>query len=355
MFNRASRLSVAGASLLTVGLAAGVIVPFVTAAPEPTAVAQNSTSGFPDIQSHWARPFIEGLANQNIITGYPDGTYRPDEPANRDEFAAIVRQAFNQEQVRSIPRGSAFEDVPEGYWAEPAIENAYETGFMSGYENTYFRPQQNISKVDAIVALAGNLNLVNSAPAVDQAAISPEASPNPADPAPAAVVPNSEAQTTPGSRTRRTAKRPLLFPLAMTSLMQPLFSAQAAARNSVAPAPTAPQSTEAPSGQNQAATAPPAPEAGNTASQPSSTPVATTVISNYYTDADQVPQEALEEVAAATQSGLVVNYPNPSTLNPNQPATRGEIAALIHQALVHQKRLEPISEGEATGYIVNPR
>ncbi|MGK7900105.1 MAG: S-layer homology domain-containing protein [Hormoscilla sp.] len=69
-----------------------------------------------------------------------------------------------------------------------------------------------------------------------------------------------------------------------------------------------------------------------------------------YQDADRLPEYSLPAVAAATQAGLVVNYPNPSRLNPNQVATRAEVASLIHRALVLQGKLPEIS----SEYIVQP-
>ena len=69
-----------------------------------------------------------------------------------------------------------------------------------------------------------------------------------------------------------------------------------------------------------------------------------------YGDADDIEDWAVPKVAAATQAGLVVNHPDLSTLNPNEPATRAEVAAMIYQTLVAQGRLDPI-EGE---YIVTP-
>ncbi|WP_413161077.1 S-layer homology domain-containing protein [Capilliphycus salinus ALCB114379] len=75
------------------------------------------------------------------------------------------------------------------------------------------------------------------------------------------------------------------------------------------------------------------------------------VLQQTYQDAEQIPQWAVEKVAAATQAGLVVNYPETSTLNPNQPATRAEVSALIYQALVESDKAEPIS----SEYIVKPQ
>lgn len=63
-----------------------------------------------------------------------------------------------------------------------------------------------------------------------------------------------------------------------------------------------------------------------------------------YDDADRLPEWAKNQIAAATEAGLVVNRPdfNLSSLKPNQPATRAEVTAMIHQALVQSGRLEEI-------------
>ncbi|MBX2864993.1 MAG: S-layer homology domain-containing protein [Leptolyngbyaceae cyanobacterium MAG.088] len=69
-----------------------------------------------------------------------------------------------------------------------------------------------------------------------------------------------------------------------------------------------------------------------------------------YSDADDIQDWAVPKVAAATQAGLVVNHPDLTVLNPNQPATRAEVAAMIYQTLVAQGRIDPI-DGE---YVVQP-
>ncbi|AFY76944.1 putative S-layer protein [Pleurocapsa sp. PCC 7327] len=61
-----------------------------------------------------------------------------------------------------------------------------------------------------------------------------------------------------------------------------------------------------------------------------------------YEDASEIPTWAVGQVAAATEKGIVVNYPNTKFLNPNQPATRGEAAAMMHQALVNLGKVEPV-------------
>jgi hypothetical protein len=303
-----ARLSSAGMALLTVGLAIGTFAPLVTLTPIP-ANAQSDAANFPDIQDHWAQPFIAPLAEANILTGYLDGSYRPDRPVARDEFAAVLREAFNRNEERQLAAGSVYQDVPADYWAAPAIEEAYEAGFMTGYPGGFFRPQQSVSRVEALVALSQNLNLSPSAPVGRQA-------------------------SRPVSRqANRVNKTQFMMPIAMTTLMQPLMTAPARATTSTPAAPT-PKSAE---------------------SDRAAAPVPDSVlVSNYYTDADQIPQYAVNNVASATQTGIVVSHPEPNVLNPNQPATRGEIAAFIHQALVNQGRLEPLpADQSAANYIVD--
>lgn len=149
-----------GAALAALGTIAGAAVPLVAPAPAFAQTAQFSDVG----TGYWAQPYIERLATEDIIAGFPDGTFKPDQPVTRSQFAAIVRQAFNQNRSRSAP---SFDDVPSNYWASPAIADAYAQGFMSGYPNGMFRPEQQIPRVQAIVSLANGLGFSPNSP-VDQ-------------------------------------------------------------------------------------------------------------------------------------------------------------------------------------------
>jgi hypothetical protein len=146
-------------ALAALGTIAGAAIPLVAPAP---AFAQTQ---FNDVgESYWARPYIERLASGNIIAGFPDGSFKPDQPVTRAQFAAIVRQAFNQNRTRSAP---GFGDVPASYWASQAIADAYAQGFMSGYPTGTFQPEQQIPRVQALVSLANGLGFSASSP-VDQ-------------------------------------------------------------------------------------------------------------------------------------------------------------------------------------------
>lgn len=345
---RSPRQSTACLIALSLGIAASAVLPQMLRLTEP-AVAQTNTN-FSDTQNYWGRPFIQVLAERNIVAGYLDNTFRPDQPMARDEFAAIVRKAFSLPAERQISSGSVYKDVPEGYWAEPAIQEAYEMGFVSGYPNGEFRPNQAITKVDVLSSLAYNLNLptapVSSSPQTTGEANQPATAAAPAASAPAATAPAATPAVTPAVTqsqpvNRRRARRPLLFPLGMTALMQPFVTSSARAAAPVAQTAPSPAPATA---------AVPSPTA---APETAVAQTGTVNLNSYYDDAAQIPQEAADEVAQATAAGIIVNYPDRRLLNPNQPATRGEVAALVHQALVHQGSLELLPESaEVNSYIV---
>ena len=154
----------------------------------------------------------------------------------------------------------------------------------------------------------------------------------------------------------------MMFPLAIVTLMQPFMTTPAKAIAAVNPA-TASSTQPAPSGAVNPAptstkTAPnaavnPAPTDSTKTAANSNVPKSPLLVtSKYYRDAAQIPKYAVDAVAKTTAAGIVVNYPDLRVLNPNQAATRGEVSALIHQALVSQGKISPLPANQATKYIV---
>lgn len=133
--------------------------------PPPAAVPPPSSGPvsvrFQDLQGHWAAPFGDALARQGLIKGFPDGSFRPDLPVTRAQFAALISASFS----RPIDQAAInFVDVGAGYWAAAAIARAQRQGFLGGYPDGSFRPETPITRVQAIVALANGLQLA-AAPA----------------------------------------------------------------------------------------------------------------------------------------------------------------------------------------------
>lgn len=146
-----NRLRAGTAAIAAFTLSATTVAPVFLAAPS---FAQTAT--FTDVSAnYWANPFITELARRDIIAGFPDGTFRPDQPVTRAQFAAIVREAFEKAPERNAVN---FNDVPATYWANSAIQEAYTTGFMSGYPGNRFAPEQNIPREQVLVSLSSGLD-----------------------------------------------------------------------------------------------------------------------------------------------------------------------------------------------------
>jgi len=112
---------------------------------------------FKDVPAtYWAKAYIEALASQNIIAGFPDGTFKPNEPVTRAQFATIITKALKPPAKRA---GIDFKDVKSNFWAYAAIKSAYQSQFVSGYPDGSFKPQQQIPRVQALVSLANGLGL----------------------------------------------------------------------------------------------------------------------------------------------------------------------------------------------------
>ncbi len=195
-------------------------------------------SRFMDVSSdYWANPYVQALTEAEIISGFPDSTFRPDQEMTRAQFAAILNGGFPKDDIRDP---IAFSDVPANHWAADAIAAAYSRGFLSGYPDGTFGLNQPITRLEVLLALVSGLG-------IDTA------------------------------------------------------SADIAALQS-------------------------------------------------FTDSEAIPGWAVEAIAAATTSDLVVNYPNVRQLNSSRNATRAEISAIAYQALVSSGRASAI----ASPYLPNP-
>lgn len=125
-----------------------------TAAPMLFSAPAFAQTAFSDVNNnYWAKDFIQELSNRGIIKGFPDGTFRPDAPVTRAEFAAMIRSLRKPKTRAAV----AFVDVPSNFWARGAIDEAYEMQWMAGYPGNVFRPQQQIPRVQVAVAVNNGL------------------------------------------------------------------------------------------------------------------------------------------------------------------------------------------------------
>lgn len=199
--------------------------PTPTPTPDPNG---NTPPALSDIKGHWAEAFIQGLFDKGLISGFSDGTFKPDAKMNRAQYAALLVKAFNPTPKRP---GAPFSDIADNFWAKDVIQQAYRAQFLSGFPNNIFRPNDNVQKVQVLVSLVSGLNLGSSE-------------------------------------------------------LSPLIA---------------------------------------------------------YNDRSQIPDYAKDKIATATKKGIVVNYPTLKQLNPNNDATRAEVAAMVYQALVNAQQISAIN------------
>jgi len=145
-------------ALVVSGQARAIGSPYLVM-PPPATVA------FADIRNHWGEAFMRGLASQSLISGFEDGSFRPDSPVTRAQYAAILVNTFNPLAERPAVD---FQDVPPNHWAANAIQRAYQGRLLSGNADGTFRPDQNILRVEVLLSLVNGLELPLGDPALTE-------------------------------------------------------------------------------------------------------------------------------------------------------------------------------------------
>ena len=121
------------------------------------------SSRFADLEGHWAAAFVEALVSQDIISGFPDGTFQPATPITRAQYAALITKTFQLPKSNQLDK---FKDIKPDFWAAKAIASTADRGFLKGFPDGTFRPGNNITKIQALVSIVNGLNLSGGNPNV---------------------------------------------------------------------------------------------------------------------------------------------------------------------------------------------
>lgn len=97
------------------------------------------------MQHHWARERIDELWAKNMVKGYTDNTFRPDNNVSRAEIVELV---LNYKGLAKTPYKDIFTDVKRGYWFAEGIQTAYDNGFIKGYPSNEFKPNQSMTRAE---------------------------------------------------------------------------------------------------------------------------------------------------------------------------------------------------------------
>ncbi len=112
----------------------------------------NKAQNFPDISGNWAELEINYLADNNFISGFPDGTFKPFNRVTRAEFATMIVKSLNVTPISAYSNRN-FSDI-NGHWAKNNILKAARAGFIAGFPDGTFKPNATLTRVQMIAALS---------------------------------------------------------------------------------------------------------------------------------------------------------------------------------------------------------
>lgn len=108
-----------------------------------------SDNGFSDVPAgKWYAVAVSTLANAGAIKGYSNGTFQPGKPINRAEFVTILTGIYGVNTSKGMP----FADVGSA-WCHDAVATAYANGWVGGYADGTFHPNQTITRAEAVTIL----------------------------------------------------------------------------------------------------------------------------------------------------------------------------------------------------------
>lgn len=113
----------------------------------PTLERQMTSTTFSDVPTDaWYYTELELCYNMGIISGYSDGTFKPNDPITRAEFAYLAAKFAELENSSK----AMFQDVTKDHWAYQVINAAAQAGWVRGYDDGTYRPETNISRAETV-------------------------------------------------------------------------------------------------------------------------------------------------------------------------------------------------------------
>ncbi|WP_343858403.1 S-layer homology domain-containing protein [Fulvivirga kasyanovii] len=116
-----------------------------------------SSTPLSDINGHWAEKEIRALIDKGYLNGYPDGTFRPDQSLTRAEFATMIVATLDP-AIKPEYQDRNFSDIST-HWAKTNILQAARAGYIAGYPDGTFKPDDRVSKYQMLIALANGSGL----------------------------------------------------------------------------------------------------------------------------------------------------------------------------------------------------
>ena len=120
---------------------------------------------FSDIPDNkWYTAAVRALAASGYMNGFPDGTFRPRNPVTRAQLVVVLSKI----RPEAPETNSTFSDVPESHWSYVAVSLAQSKGWVSGYSDGTFRPNKPVTRAEAVTSLNQFLGRTPDRDVIDQ-------------------------------------------------------------------------------------------------------------------------------------------------------------------------------------------
>lgn len=108
-----------------------------------------------DYEGHWAESTIQSWLDNKLISGYPDGSFKPNAPVTRAEFVKMANNLLGYTEIAPI----SFSDVNINSWYYIEVQKAFKAGYISGVSDLLFSPNTNLTREQAAVIVSKILGL----------------------------------------------------------------------------------------------------------------------------------------------------------------------------------------------------
>ena len=142
---------------MKMGLFLKKILPVALATILSLSPAQVLAASSGDLTGHWAEKVITQWQEKGLIKGYSDGVFKPNNKITLSEFVTIMNNALGFEDVAPLN----FTDTVAGNWYYKAVAKAVAAGYVKGYQDGTFRPNNTITRAEASVMIATAMKLSN--------------------------------------------------------------------------------------------------------------------------------------------------------------------------------------------------
>lgn len=115
---------------------------------------------FNDINNHWSKPYVDDLSKDNILTGYGDGSFRPNEYMTRVEFYSLINNLAGFDKTYAV----SFSDVKTSDWYYNEVAKGIKAGYIIPTTGRLY-PNRNISRQE-VMEIVGRLYNLNPRPEI---------------------------------------------------------------------------------------------------------------------------------------------------------------------------------------------